>query len=160
MELHDYIILSLVFGSLVFISAFIGYEYGVGVERLDALKYMPNCDLTCPKIPDCNCNCPSIDCPPIPDQPQLLRIAKDVADEIPYDREKWNCLDKSRELVDRLRQAEYDAHVVKGSVVSGYKNDTPIYERHAWVEVNGIHIEATGGYIITPQNYKNYIEGR
>ena len=160
MNTYDYLIIGVMFAGLLSISAFIGYEYGVGVERLNTLEMIPDCDLKCPKIPDCVC--PDFECPAVPEQPQILMMAKNVAEEIPYDREEWNCLDKSRELVRRLREAGYNARVVKGRLLLGNNNEGQnVYGGHAWVEVDNLHIEATSGDIITPKGYENdYIEER
>jgi len=126
--------------------------------------------------PPCICNCPESYCPPCvcednnycPPEPQFLRIARDVAEEVEYDKKNWNCLDKSEELVRRLENSKWKDkfEVVKGLLfVEEHKNGYThsFWGYHAWVctKNRDICIEATKGRIIDPDTYrKRYREDK
>jgi hypothetical protein len=79
---------------------------------------------------------------------KVSRIATQVASEHEYDEERYNCVNFSKELVRRLKLANYSAHTV-----TGYKNNEP----HMWVEIKKpfIRIEATTGEFISDRKYKS-----
>ena len=127
--------------------------------------------------PACICDCPEIYCPPCvcednnycPPEPQFLRIARDVAEEVEYDRENWNCLDKSNEIIRRLENSKWKGkfEVVRGLVLTEKElKDGTIHKSwvyHAWVctKNRDICIEATTGRIIDPELYEmNYREDK
>lgn len=120
---------------------------------------------------DCDCeDCQPCICQPYMDCPReaiFLRIARDVAEEVEYDRAEWNCLDKSEEIVRRLEDSEWKGkfEVVLGlMLVSREKEDGTdhrYWSRHAWVcSVNrDICMESTKGWVIERGDYeKNYRE--
>jgi len=140
MNNYDYLI---IFGSValsVLIGFGIGFNYSSIYTKAEALQEIPDCFCSCPE-------CPSFECPQVPScyEPVFLQMAENVANELPYDREKWNCLDKSRELVRRLKEAGYDAEIKTGMTSFGL---------HAWVEIKNIEIESTEGIVIEPPSYK------
>jgi hypothetical protein len=87
-----------------------------------------------------------------------LPIAENVSSSHSYDPFLFNCQSFSNELVQKLREAGYDASISLGYL----KNDYCTYEnlinfncRHEWVTVR-IPIEAITGEIISNQDFLNY----
>jgi len=74
--------------------------------------------------------------------------AWEVARSGVYSEDKFNCLDFSGLLVERLENMGY-----KARIAHGFYNGEP----HAWV-VAEIPIEATSGRLIIPQQYAGYAE--
>ena len=99
-----------------------------------------------------------------PKESDLLSIARHIANANEYDREDYNCVNFSQDLVSTLEDYGYDAKVVtgwkadnkyckvgeseylKGIPLSSVK-DNDCLGAHAWVEVI-ISIEAVTGRII------------
>jgi hypothetical protein len=85
-------------------------------------------------------------------------IALNVSQSYTYDRYLFNCQHFSNELVQRLRQAGYNARISTGYVKDIYCTyDDFIYNGclHNWVTVS-IPIEATSGKIISNHDFLNY----
>lgn len=76
-----------------------------------------------------------------------LEIAENIALAREYDLNKYNCWDYATDLKRALIKVGYN----NTKIAMGMFDDYP----HAWVEVNGIWIEATIGEIILKNN-SNY----
>ena len=105
-------------------------------------------------------------------EPKFLEIAKEVAHSHAYDKDKFNCVDFSNALAERLREEGYNAKVVEGWVFNSkyceiresdellnkteavlfYQSlaNTSCASAHAWVVVE-VPIEATTGEPINPK---------
>lgn len=73
--------------------------------------------------------------------PDFMKIAYDVANSYTYNS-TFRCVQFSEELVNRLRNAGYDAQAVYGVTKNGV--------HHAWTKIYGIEIESTNGNLISP----------
>jgi len=86
---------------------------------------------------------------------EIIVIAQDVASSHTYKLHDYDCTNFSMDLVDRLKGIG-----VKAECTAGNNWDFKDYTNHTWVSawVNGtrIEIEATGGYIISYEQYKSY----
>jgi len=86
---------------------------------------------------------------------EIIEIAQYVSNSHTYKLHEFDCTNYSIELVGRLKEIGVEARCTAGN--NWYFKD---YTNHTWVSawVNGtrIEIEATGGYIISYEQYKTY----
>jgi transglutaminase-like putative cysteine protease len=86
----------------------------------------------------------------------IYALADNVSSSHEYILNVYDCTDFSSKLVDRLKVAG-----IKAECTAGYYNqDVPHTWVTAWVGEKEIHIEATGGYIIDDEDYKQNYEVR
>lgn len=129
-------------------------EQGGYIRGVESLEWLGSLNHSCPSYncEPCVCN-PVVNCK-VPKLSQIKRIALDVAEEVEYDRENWNCEDKSRELVRRLEDAGWEQfRYVEGLLYQPEQNG---WYKHAWVCISGeeMCIEATSGMFIHPDKYQ------
>jgi hypothetical protein len=88
---------------------------------------------------------------------KINQIAWAVANERNYTRGRYDCTQFSKRLSIELKSIGLKAYCVPGIAILNNKRGG-----HTWVEVNDmelgiLHIEATGGYIISDEDYlENY----
>lgn len=81
-------------------------------------------------------------------QSQIYKIAKDVVDIKPYEKDIWDCSDMTDELVIRLRKLGYKTEYIHGfKIVDG--EELP----HAWTRIT-VDIESTTGKRIQLEELK------
>jgi hypothetical protein len=94
----------------------------------------------------------------------ITSIAEDFFNNHTYILYKYDCTQFSRDLVKLLKKEKLDAYCISGFTWVRNENNTIIKKSfHTWVEVNTsnklIEVEATGGYIISEDEYKyEYVE--
>lgn len=87
-----------------------------------------------------------------------LPIAENVSSSHTYNPFLFNCQSFSNELVQKLREAGYDASISLGYLKNEYctyDNFVNFKCRHEWVTIR-IPIEATTGKIISNEDFLNY----
>ena len=133
------VIVYMIVGAMLFLSGYMfGYSDRTPCPACSLHTSCPAPNITIPKCPDVNCNCPKVS--------QIKEIVQAVHDERPYHYPYWDCSEMSQALMDRLDNAGYWAR--------RFCN-----ERHCWVEVRdkgrwGLIVEATSGDIPTPYTIK------
>lgn len=158
MELEQIIIVIIGLILVGLVGVTIGHLRSYNLGYISGVQDAPPCicDIECAEVEPCICN-PSLSCR-CPALPQFLQIARDLSDEMPYDREDFNCLDYSKELVRRLDLAgRKDFEVVYGLFyVEEYLDDGTLktfWGYHAWVCTEHRDICIERGKVILPDEY-------
>lgn len=102
--------------------------------------YPPDCDEVCP---DCLCIEQTV--------PLFVKEARAVSESHSWNEDGYMCCSFSTELWKRLTADGYKAEICYGEY-------TPLGERHCWVELGGIIIEATTGEFVLPKDNVRYLK--
>jgi hypothetical protein len=143
----------------IFSGFYIGYWKGIAERQPIKLSCpsLPNITIPEQKCPNCICMQQQTEC----DIPQVVKVARDLANEKNYSSE-YNCDAFSQELVRRYNNYGYDAYYCTGIAKWCMVNEKNSYDcQHAFVRLDSQYIEAMNGEFLSPEEFeKNYVLGK